>query len=65
MHLWTDYLQDVSDERQIENFVAHAKEETGFTDFYFISREGNYQTASGEAGYMDCLKFVSKIPESV
>lgn len=62
LHLWTDYLQDVSDERQIENFVAHAKEETGFTDFYFISREGNYQTASGEAGYMD---FKDELPELI
>ena len=53
MHLWADYLQDVSDEGEIRDFIAHAKEETGFTEFYFISREGNYQTASGESGYLD------------
>lgn len=53
MHLWADYLQDVSDEDEIREFVAHAKEETGFTEFYFISREGNYRTASGESGYLD------------
>lgn len=62
MHLWVDYLQDVSDENQIENFITHAKEETGFTDFYFISREGNYQTVSGETGYMD-LK--NELPELI
>lgn len=62
MHLWVDYLQDVSYENQIENFITHAKEETGFTDFYFISREGNYQTVSGETGYMD-LK--NELPELI
>ena len=53
MHLWADYLQDVSDEKEIDSFVSHAKEETGFTDFYFISREGNYRTVSNETGYLD------------
>lgn len=53
MHLWVDYLQDVSDEEQIAEFVAHAKEETGFTDFYFVRRDGSYQTVSGESGYLD------------
>ncbi|MBP1561946.1 MAG: response regulator [Oscillospiraceae bacterium] len=62
MHLWADYLQDVSDEKQIEDFVAHAKEETGFTDFYFISREGNYRTVSDETGYLD-LK--NELPELI
>ena len=53
MHLWADYLQDISDEDEISDFIAHAKEETGFTDFYFICREGNYRTVSGETGYLD------------
>ncbi|MDO4517439.1 MAG: response regulator [Bacillota bacterium] len=53
MHLWADYLQDVSDETQIQAFVAHAQEETGFTNFYFISREGNYRTVSDKTGYLD------------
>lgn len=53
MHLWSDYLRDVSDEDEITDFISHAKEETGFTDFYFVSREGNYLTAEGETGYLD------------
>lgn len=61
MHLWADYLQDVSDETQIKEFVAHAKEETGFTDFYFINREGDYRTAGGETGYMDLKDELSKL----
>ncbi|MDY3249643.1 MAG: response regulator [Candidatus Choladocola sp.] len=62
MHLWADYLQDVSDEKEIRAFVSHAKEETGFTDFYFINREGDYRTVSGETGYLD-LK--DELPELI
>ena len=53
LHLWADYLRDVSDEGDIEKFFSHAKETTGFTDFYFISREGDYRTIDGETGYLD------------
>lgn len=53
LHIWADYLRDNSDEKEIGEFIAHAKEETGFTDFYFISREGNYRTVSNETGYLD------------
>ena len=53
LHLWRDYLQDVKDDDQIDAFLAHAKEETGFTEFYFISRDGGYRTTSGHYGYLD------------
>ena len=61
LHLWADYMQDVSGEKEIEDFVAHAKEETGFTDFYFISREGDYRTVSGETGYLDLRDNLSEL----
>ena len=54
-------MRDVSDEREIEDFVAHAQRETGFTDFYFISREGNYRTVSGETGYLDLRNNLSEL----
>ena len=53
LRLWTPYLQSGAGDRQIENFAARAKEETGFTDFYFISRQGGYRTADGDSGYLD------------
>lgn len=53
LHLWADYIQDVSDEQEIDAFVAHAKQENGFTNFYFISREGSYRTIDNETGYLD------------
>ena len=61
LHLWVDYLQDVSDEKDIEAFVNHAKEETGFTSFYFISREGNYRTVNDETGYLDMKNDLSEL----
>lgn len=61
MHLWTDYLESIADEERIENFVAHAKKEAGFTDFYFISRESAYQTISGEVGYLDLKENLPKL----
>lgn len=52
-HLWADYLDGVSDEATIRRHMELAREESGFTDFYFISRSGNYHSLSGEEGYMD------------
>ena len=53
---------DVSDENKVEKFIEHAKDENGFTDFYFVCREGNYRTVSGETGYLD-LK--DELPEII
>ncbi|MDD6050564.1 MAG: response regulator [Clostridiales bacterium] len=53
LHLWSSYVKDVPDEGEIEQFVARAQEETGFTDFYFVSREGDYRTVDGKTGYLD------------
>ena len=52
MHMWVPYLRDTSDEDKIKDFVSSAQEEVGFTDFYFISREGDYLTISEETGYL-------------
>ncbi|MGN1016706.1 MAG: ATP-binding protein [Faecousia sp.] len=41
-----------SDE-EIVAYVNHAREESNFTDFYFISRNGEYLTLSGGRGYLD------------
>ena len=52
MQMWVPYLRDISDEQQIKNYIYSLREESGFTDFYFISREGNYQTVDGQTGYL-------------
>lgn len=53
LHTWDKYLEDVGDEKEIRDFIASAREETGFTDFYFISLNGDYMTTNGEKGYLD------------
>ena len=53
LHTWDKYLEDVGDEKEIQDFIASAREETGFTDFYFISLNGDYMTTNGEKGYLD------------
>ena len=61
MHLWAEYIHDIEDEEQIEYFITQAKEEVGFTDFYFISRESSYQTVGGETGYLDLKENLSNL----
>ncbi|MGN1409944.1 MAG: response regulator [Eubacteriales bacterium] len=61
MRMWVPYLCDVSDEGQIEAFVARTKSEVGYTDFYFISREGNYRTINGKTGYLDLKENLPKL----
>ena len=53
MHMWVPYLQDTEDEEKIEDYIKSLRKEIGFTDFYFISREGSYQTVDGGSGYLN------------
>ena len=61
MRMWVPYLRDTADETQVEAFVEGMKEEVGYTDFYFISRSGNYLTADGKTGYLDFKEGLSKL----
>ncbi len=53
MRMWVPYLEAADSEADIVEYVAHAKEESNFTDFYFISRDGDYTTLDGQKGYLD------------
>ena len=50
------YLRDVGDDAQVESFIREVQEKEGFTEFYFISKDGTYITISGEKGYLDMKK---------
>ncbi len=52
LRMWASYLRDVSDDDMAEAFVREMQEEIGFTDFFFLSREGRYRTVDGEQGYL-------------
>ena len=53
MRMWVPYLEKVDDEAEIVAYVNQAREESKFTDFYFISRDGDYYTLEGRSGYLD------------
>ena len=53
MHTWAPYLRDTADEEKIDAYIASLQEESGFTDFYFVSRQGEYRTVDGKSGYLD------------
>lgn len=53
MHMWVPYFQRMEDGQEVDAYIAKVKEESGFTDFYFISREGEYRTVDGRTGYLD------------
>ena len=53
MNMWIPYIRDAADDEQIDEYVEYVQEEVGFTDFYFVSREGGYRTIGGDTGYLD------------
>lgn len=61
MQMWVPYLRDTADDDLIEAYIGGLQEEIGFTDFYFISREGAYQTISGENGYLDLKESLTEL----
>ena len=52
LHLWETTMRHISDEGEIRQFIEAVQQETGFSDFYFLSADGNYMTAAGETGYL-------------
>ena len=56
MRMWAPYLQEIQDDDQIAAYVDSAREESNFTDFFFISRNGNYLSMDGQKGYLDLGK---------
>lgn len=61
MQMWVPYLRDTADDDLIEAYIGGLQGEIGFTDFYFISREGAYQTISGENGYLDLKESLTEL----
>lgn len=61
MRLWTPYIEATDSEEDIVTFVNQAREKTHFTNFYFISRDGEYLTLDGESGYLDLREKLSDL----
>ena len=52
LHMWSAYLQTISDEQEIRNYIQEAQADADFLHFYFLSPDGNYKMVSGETGYL-------------
>ena len=53
MRMWVPYLEKAESDEEVLAYVDQAREEINFTDFYFISRNGEYLTLTGNRGYLD------------
>lgn len=53
MRMWAPYLEKAESDEEVLAYVDQAREESNFTDFYFISRNGEYLTLTGNRGYLD------------
>ena len=61
MRMWTPYLERAQSDADVRSFLAQAKEEYQFTDFFFVSRDGSYITLDGERGYLDLGRMLSQL----
>ncbi len=52
LHMLGRQLGYITDEAQIQAFIEEAREEVGFSKFFFLSSEGNYMTPEGKTGYL-------------
>ena len=51
-HMLGRQLCYITNEDRIRNYVEEAREEIGFSRFYFLSSDGRYMTPEGETGYL-------------
>ena len=52
LHLYNGFLENTSDEDEIQAYIKQAQKNTGFANFYFLTYDGNYITVTGETGYL-------------
>ena len=61
MRMWTPYLERAQSDADVSSFLAQAKEEYQFTDFFFVSRDSSYITLNGERGYLNLGQTLSQL----
>ncbi|MGM9970708.1 MAG: response regulator [Anaeroplasma sp.] len=61
LHIMSDYISDVDDEKKIEVYIKNAKNDIGYTNFYFISHDSYYHTIDGKNGYIDLNDKISDL----
>ena len=55
LHEWEDYLAEkaANDPQVMKAYLEENQKRRGFTEFYFLSEDGDYVTSSGKEGYLD------------
>lgn len=53
MRMWVPYLAAADSDTAIKAYVELAREQSGLTNFFFISRNGDYLSIRGTSGYLD------------
>ena len=61
MRMWAPYLESAQSDADVCSFLAQAKGEYHFTDFFFVSRDGSYIALDGERGYLDLGRTLSQL----
>ena len=61
MRMWAPHLEHVETDEEMAEYVSLAREDSKFTDFFFISRNGNYITLEGRRGYLDLRDKLSSL----
>ena len=49
---WLPYLKEAQSDEEASRYIRDRQEQWGFTDFYFISHDGDYMTSEGKTGYL-------------
>ena len=61
MRMWAPYLESAQSDADVCSFLAQAKGEYHFTDFFFVSRDGSYVALDGDRGYLDLGRTLSQL----
>ena len=64
IRMWAPHITSLERDQDVYAYVKQAQEETNFTDFYFISREGEYINLSGKRGYLDMRQKLSSLMQT-
>lgn len=57
LNTWKAYVEEISRDSRgaavLADYMAQQKDTWGFTDFYFLDKDGKYLTLDGQEGYFD------------
>lgn len=61
---WLPYLEKAGSDEEMLQYISDRQEQWGFTDFYFITYDGDYITSNGKTGYISLRDQMSDLMEN-